>query len=73
MPKVYIKSLLIKFADDTVIGSMINNDGTAVIQSEQNCFTSWACSIKTCTHTAARSASHLCTAPASNSQNATML
>lgn len=26
MPKVYIKYLLIKFVDDPVIGSMINND-----------------------------------------------
>ena len=33
MPKVYIKYLLIKFVDDPVIGSMINNDDTAVIQS----------------------------------------
>lgn len=33
MPKVYIKSLLIKLADDTVIGSMINTDDTVVMQS----------------------------------------
>lgn len=29
MPKLYIKSLLIKSADDTVIGSMMNNNDTA--------------------------------------------
>lgn len=32
--RIYIKFLLIKFAGDTVIGSMINNNDTAVIHSK---------------------------------------
>lgn len=63
MPKLYIKSLLIKFADNTVIGSMINNNDTAIIQSNRR---SQACSITTCTHTITCYLSHLCTMHASN-------